>query len=230
MVNLLYNTVMAKPIPTKPIMVLLYGFPGSGKSTFARQLSSELGMAHVHSDRIRHELFEKPRYDAQENNVVSQIMDYMTEEFMRAGISVVFDTNTPTLRDRRSLRDLARKFKYSPVLVWIQIDAETAFNRVVQRDRRKIDDKYASPIDRTTFEDLMGRMQNPGPDEDYVVISGKHTFSTQKHMVYKKLFNQGLLQSATANKGQVGKPGMVNLIPNPRAGRVDQTRRNIKIR
>ncbi len=221
---------MAKPVPTKPLMVLLYGFPGSGKSTFARQLTSELGMAHVHSDRIRHELFEKPRYDRQENDVVNQIMDYMTEEFMRARISVVYDANTPTLRERRSLRDLARKFKYSPVLVWIQIDADTAFDRVVKRDRRKLDDKYASPIDRTTFEDLTGKMQNPGQDEDYVVISGKHTFTTQKHMVYKKLFNQGLLQSPTISQGQVVKPGLVNLIPNPRAGRVDQTRRNIKIR
>lgn len=221
---------MAKAVPTKPIMVLLYGFPGSGKSTFARQLSSALGMAHVHSDRIRHELFEKPRYDRQENDVVDQIMDYMTEEFMRARISVVFDANTPTLRDRRTLRDSARKFKCSPVLVWIQIDAETAFNRVIKRDRRKLDNKYTSPIDRTTFEDLTGKMQNPGPDEDYVVISGKHTFSTQKHMVYKKLFNQGLLQSPNVNSGQVVKPGLVNLIPNPRAGRVDQKRRNIKIR
>ncbi len=222
--------VMAKPIPTKPLLVLLYGFPGSGKSTFARQLSSELGMAHVHSDRIRHELFEKPRYDNRENDVVSHIMDYMTEEFMRARISVIFDANTPTLKERRLLRDLARKYKFSPLLVWIQIDAESAFNRVIKRDRRKIDDKYASPIDRTTFEDLSSKMQNPGPDEDYVVISGKHNFSTQKHNIYKKLYNEGMIKSPTGSNSGVVMPGLVNLIPNPRAGRVDRSRRNIKIR
>lgn len=220
-----------KPQQTKPIFLLLYGFPGSGKSFFARQMADELGMAHIHSDRIRHELFEKPRFDKRENEVVNQIMDYMTEEFMRAGISVVYDTNTPKLSERRMLRDLARKQKFAPVLVWIQIDAESAFNRVIKRDRRKIDDKYSSPIDRTTFEDLAGAMQNPNMDEDYVVISGKHTFATQKHNVYKKLFNLGLLQSPTgsSNKGVI-RPGLVNLIPNPRAGRVDSTRRNISIR
>lgn len=222
---------MGKPIPTKPVLVLLYGFPGAGKSTFARHLSTELGMAHVHSDRIRHELFEKPRYDNRENDVVNHIMDYMTEEFMRAKISVIYDANTPTLRDRRALRDLARKYKFSPVLVWIQIDPESGFNRVIKRDRRKIDDKFASPIDRTTFESLSSQMQNPTMEEDYVVISGKHTFTTQKHNVYKKLYSQGLVESPTGSKLGLVKPGLVNLIPNPRAGRVDtERRRNIKIR
>lgn len=222
---------MNKPEQTKPIFVLLYGFPGSGKTFFARQLADELGMAHLHSDRIRHELFEKPRYDKRENEVVTQIMDYMTEEFMRANISVIYDANTPRLQDRRILRDMARKFKYAPVLVWIQIDPESAFNRVVKRDRRRLDDKYASPIDRTTFEELAGSMQNPNTNEDYVVISGKHTFTSQKQTVYKKLFNAGLIASPTGltNKGVI-KPGMVNLVPNPRAGRVDDTRRNILIR
>lgn len=222
---------MVKPIQMKPIFVLLYGFPGAGKSHFARQLADELGMAHVHSDRIRHELFENPRYDKQENEVVNQIMDYMTEEFMRARISVIYDANTPRLSDRRSLRDMARKFKFSPVLIWIQIDQESAFNRVIKRDKRKIDDRYASPIDRTTFEDLTRVMQNPNMNEDYAVISGKHTFTTQKHTIYKKLYNQGLIANPTAtkDKGSV-MPGLVNLVPNPRAGRVDTARRNILIR
>ncbi len=220
-----------KPIQTKPIFVLLYGFPGAGKSFFARQLANELGMAHIHSDRIRHELFEKPRFDKRENEVVNQIMDYMTEEFMRAGISVIYDANTPKMAERRMLRDLARKQKFEPVLVWIQIDAESAFQRVIKRDRRKTDDRYSSPIDRTTFEQLAGAMQNPNMNEDYLVISGKHTFATQKHNMYKMLFNKGLLKSPTGpQKEDAIRPGMVNLIPNPRAGRVDNTRRNISIR
>lgn len=220
-----------KPVQTKPIFVLLYGFPGSGKSFFARQLADELGMAHIHSDRIRHELFEKPRFDNRENEVVNQIMDYMTEEFMRAGISVIYDANTPKMAERRMLRDLARKQKFEPVLVWIQIDAESAFNRVIKRDRRKTDDRFSSPIDRTTFEQLTGAMQNPNMNEDYLVISGKHTFATQKHNMYKMLFNKGLLKSPSGpHKEDAIRPGMVNLIPNPRAGRVDNTRRNISIR
>ena len=84
---------MNKVVPTKPLLIMLYGYPGSGKSYVARQLSNHLQAAHVQGDRIRFELFEQPRFDKQENAVVTQLMDYMTEEFLNSGISVIYDTN-----------------------------------------------------------------------------------------------------------------------------------------
>lgn len=80
---------MSKVSPTKPILVMLYGYPGAGKTHFARELSATMGAAHVHGDRIRGELFEEPRYDQQENEIVKHLMLYMTEEFLGAGLSVI---------------------------------------------------------------------------------------------------------------------------------------------
>jgi predicted kinase len=218
----------AKLALTKPTLVLLYGFPGAGKTHFARQLTEHIHAAHVQSDRIRFELFEQPRFDRQENEIVSHLMNYMTEEFLRAGISVVYDMNAARLSERRALRDMARKLKAHPVLIWFQIDTESAFARARQRDRRKSDDKYAAPIDRTTFETMASRMQNPTTTEDYIVVSGKHNFQTQRSAVIKKLYDMGLLSTDLATK--VVKPGLVNLVPSPVAGRVDNSRRNIVIR
>lgn len=208
---------------------MLYGYPGSGKTFFARQLCEHLNAAHVQGDRIRFELFEEPRFDKQENDIVSHLMNYMTEEFLNAGISVVYDINADRLSERRALRDMARKAKAQPVLIWFQIDTESAFSRVVKRDRRKSDDKYAHPIDRSTFDSLIGRMQNPTQTEDYIVISGKHNFQTQRGAVLKKLYDSGLISTDMATS-KVVKPGLVNLVPTPVAGRVDNSRRNIMIR
>ncbi len=207
---------------------MLYGFPGSGKTHFSRELCELIGAAHVQGDRIRHELFESPRYDKQENDVVTHLMEYMTEEFLNAGISVVFDINAMRLSQRRSLRDMARHSGAVPILIWLQIDTESAFQRTARRDRRKSDDKYAMPYTKESFENQIRYMQNP-KDEDYVVISGKHTFNTQRNAIMKKLYDMRLINvdSASAN---VVKPGMINLIPNPLAGRVDPTRRNIVVR
>jgi len=33
-------------------------------------------------------------------------------------------------------------------------------------------------------------MQNPSGKEDYVVVSGKHAFTTQKNTVFKKLYEK----------------------------------------
>lgn len=207
---------------------MFYGFPGAGKTYFARQMCDSVQAAHLQADKIRAELFEQPQYDNQENAVVNQLMDYMTEEFLSAGLSVAYDVSAMRGAQRKSLTGLARKHKAVPLLVWFQMDADTAFARNQNRDRRRADDKYAPQLDRTTFEDILGRMQNPKSNEDYVVVSGKHLFNMQRSAVINKLRSLGALSQDDAN-GQVVKPGMVNLIPNSQ-GRVDMTRRNIRIR
>jgi predicted kinase len=220
---------MSKVVPTKPLLILLYGYPGAGKTYFARQLSENVQAAHIHSEKIRGELFERPHYDKEENDVITQLMDYMTGEFLNAGLSVVYDGSSLRLSQRRALRDMARKYHAQPVLVWLQIDTESAFGRTQNRDRRRSDDKYAGPNDRATFERIAGSMQNP-QNEEYIVVSGKHTFDTQLSAFVKRLRELGLVPEVGEVSAKVVKPGLVNLIPNPAAGRVDMARRNIVIR
>ncbi len=207
---------------------MLYGYPGAGKTHFARQICDIIRAAHVQGDRIRYELFEDPRYDKQENEVITQLMDYMTEEFLGAGVSVVYDANAMRATQRRILRDIARKAHAQYLLIWIQIDTETAFYRAAKRDRRRADDKYAAPLDKKRFDYIASAMQNPN-DEEYMVISGKHSFNTQKTAVIKRLYELGAIDAASATN-KVVMPGLVNLVPNPSAGRVDMSRRNIIIR
>ncbi len=213
----------------KPTLIVLYGFPGSGKTFVARQLCEDISAAHIQGDRIRYELFEQPRYDRQENEIITHLMQYMTEEFLNAGISVVYDTNAARPAERRVLRDMARRAKAETALVWLQIDIESAFVRVAKRDRRRIDDKYSSSLDKNTFENLISEMQNPQLTEEYVVISGKHNYQTQRNAIVKKLYDMGLITTEAATAKTV-KPGLVNLIPSQNSGRVDIARRNITIR
>jgi predicted kinase len=138
---------MMKIVPTAPLLIMLYGYPGSGKSYVARQLSNHIQAAHIQGDRIRYELFEKPYYDKQENAIITQLMDYMTQEFLSAGISVIYDTNALRAAQRHSLREVARKVHAKPLVIWLQIDTNSALTRTKKRDRRKADDRYAPTLD-----------------------------------------------------------------------------------
>jgi predicted kinase len=219
---------MSKIYPTKPFLLLFYGYPGAGKTYFARQFCENVHGAHLQADRIRAELFTEPRFDKQENAIVNQLMNYMSEEFLSAGLSVVYDVNAARTGQRRALADIARRCHAQTVVVWFQMDPDTAYDRSIKRDRRRSDDKYAAEWDRTTFETLNERMQNPLANEHYVVVSGKHLFPTQQSAVLSKLRSLGLVTTDESNS-RVIKPGMVNLIPNS-AGRVNLSRRNISIR
>lgn len=219
---------MTKVFLSKPVLICLYGFPGSGKTFVARNLTDHIQMAHVNADRVRNELFANPRYDKQENAIVSHLMNYMTEEFLGAGMSVVYDANTLHSAQRRRLRELAAKHQAAFLLVWLQIDVEGAYTRTQGRDRRTSDDKYAQPLSRESFNRRLATMQNP-KDEQYLVISGKHAFTTQKSAIINRLYQMGLIPSGTV-QGNVAKPELVNLVPQRPVATSDIARRDISIR
>ncbi len=216
---------MGKIKLTKPVLILMYGFPGSGKTFFARQLSDSLKAAHVSADRIRGELFENPRYDKEESIVVEHLTDYMIEEFLSAGVSVVFDANQARYSQRRRLRELAQRAHAKSILLWFQVDHDTAFGRIMKRDKRRADDKYARGFDRTGFDAYITGMQNPKREEDFIVLSGKHSFAMQRSSLIRRLYDLNLVD-AESTSSNVTKPGMVNLIPT----RADLDRRSIRIR
>lgn len=219
---------MSKIYPKKPFLLLFYGYPGAGKTYFARQFCGNVQAAHLQSDRIRSELFENPRYDKQENDIVNQLMNYMTEEFLSAGLSVAYDVNAMRIKQRRALYSMAYACHAQPLLVWFQMDQDTAFARNVKRDRRRADDKYAAALDRTSFENVVHHMQNPHTSEDYVVISGKHLFNMQQSSAISKLRSIGIIGSNDSGS-RVIKPGMVNLVPKNQP-RFSGPQRNISIR
>ena len=217
---------MEKIEPAKPVLIMLYGFPGSGKTYFSRQFCQEIHAAHLEEDRIRFELFENPRYSRQENYALGRIMDYMTGEFLNAGISVVYDNNAMRTTQRRTLREVARKNKAETLLIWFQLDADTAYIRNAKRDRRQLDDRFAAGYDVEQFKELAAHMQQPEPTEDFVVVSGKHTYISQRSGVIKKLSDVNVIKPSEAMHKMV-KPELVNLVPNGMRDQAEPGRHNI---
>jgi predicted kinase len=219
---------MSKIMPSQPLFVMLYGYPGAGKTYFSRQFTQKVLAAHLEGDRIRSELFENPSYSKQENSIVEHLMNYMAGEFLSAGVSVVYDTNALRVSQRRILRDMAKSVNAVPLVVWFQMDPETAYFRNKNRDASKPDDRYAPVYDSAQFQTLLTYMQNPEPVEEYAVVSGRHIFQTQLSAVMKKLYDLGAIRPQEVANG-LAKPGLVNLVPQP-PPKTPGSKRNIVLR
>jgi predicted kinase len=214
----------------KPFILILYGYPGAGKSTFARQFAGEIqNTIHIHADKIKSELGAILKKKAADNpNIYGPLTEYMVKEFLTSGFNIILDISVPKKADRRQIKNIALANHAKLVTVWIQIDADSSFERLRKRDKRKINDKYSRTYTRSEFESAINNSQNPN-DEEYVVISGKHTFKTQKQAVLKKLEELKVLSAGQVATRKI-RPEMVNLIPQSLRGQENLKRRDITIR
>lgn len=215
---------------TNPLLLLLYGLPGSGKSFFARQTSEMLGVPVISSDRIRSELFEKPTFNEEENQVVSNMVMMFVDSYVDIGLPMILDMSLNKPNERKAMREYAKKKGYQHLLIWLQADPDTCFLRAKSRDRRKADDKYATEMTKELFSKIEKQMQAPS-GEDALVISGKHLYGSQRGVLLRKLSEMRLISTNDASVGGVAKPELVNLVSAAQmmAGRVDIDRRNVPI-
>jgi hypothetical protein len=153
----------------------------------------------------------------------------MTEQFLQAGVSVIYDISMNRIAERKQLRELAHRYKAKELMLWLQIDVDSAWQRNSNRDKRKADDKYSPALEQEVFDSYLRAMQNPN-NEEYLVLSGKHLFNSHKVAVYRRLSELGVLTTDSSD-AKVAKPELVNLVSRAQAqaGRVDYSRRNINI-
>lgn len=170
-----------------PLLIMVMGYPGAGKSFFARQFSEQYGVARVSEDRIRFELFANPRFDSEENEIIMSMMHYMLEQLMQTDSPIICDASFLKAKERKAYADLATKNGYRTLTIWIQTDAETAQARARKRDRRNPDSKYSFDLTPETFLNLKSQLQRPTEKELSVVISGKHAFKGQCLSVLRKI-------------------------------------------
>lgn len=171
---------------SRPLILMTVGLPGAGKTRFATQFADMFGCPLVSYDRIRHELFNEPSFSDDEFAIVQRIADYQITELLKTKKTIVVDGGANLKSDRMVLRQAAHRRGYGTLLIWVQTDPTTCEARSVSARATK-DDPWRSAMPKHVFAALSKRVQAPGVQEHYVVISGKHTYGAQARTVLKKL-------------------------------------------
>lgn len=172
---------------TKPLVLMVIGIPGAGKSFFARQFSDTFGAPLVSYDILRTELYAEEPYDKQQVEIVSKIANIQFSELLKTKKTIIVDGLGNTRKERLDIRKTASDAGYDTLIVWVQTDNATAEYRSLKRSKRRKDDEFNVSLSHEQFTALEKRFTPPSDSDKYIVISGKHTYATQAKIVLKKL-------------------------------------------
>jgi len=172
---------------TPPLLIVTMGFPGSGKTFFARQFAELHALPRVSEDVLRFELFEQPLFNGDEADIIERMLHYNLDQLMKTERTIICEGGFLRTDERKRLYELAAQNGYRTLVVWLQTDLETSIMRAANRDRRNPDSKYSFPVDKQAFAKIRSKLQRPSEKEQVVVISGKHAFKGQCLTVLRKI-------------------------------------------
>ena len=170
-----------------PTIIEMVGLPGSGKSFFATQFAKTFGSAIVSIDKIRWMLFANHTYSDNENIMVQQVADLIITELLKTQKTFVIDGGYITEIEREELTRRAAKAGFRVLTVVVQVDTPTAKHRSLKRDSRCTGDRYKQALTPEEFDAQIAKHELPEATDHNVIISGKHTYSTQVRTVLKKM-------------------------------------------
>jgi predicted kinase len=110
--DVLQLTQALGPLPepaADPVLVVVSGLPGTGKSYFSRKLAERLPCAIVESDAVRRRLFGSPTYSASESQRVFTASHSLIDSLLRRGIGVIFDATNIMDQHRQPLYEIAER-------------------------------------------------------------------------------------------------------------------------
>lgn len=145
------------PAPARPhgapLVVVLMGQPGVGKSHCARLLCARLGAAHLSSDQLRSRLFIAPSYAPDESATIFRAADALLDLLLGEGHRVVLDATNLLARNRQASTETARRRGVPIVHIRVVADEQEALARLAERRRSRHEGDH-SDADETIYRKM----------------------------------------------------------------------------
>lgn len=150
-------------MPDAPVLVIVVGLPGTGKTTFSRHLAERMSALHLNTDIIRDAVDMRGQYDAEAKK---RVYDLMLLEARRALLQkkvVILDGTFYQESLREAYRQLS--FAHRIPLRWIELKASE--DVIKQRTDQK---RTYSEADFSIYEQVRDHFE-PFADERLVLQS-----------------------------------------------------------
>jgi len=152
-----YLTELPEP-EANPVLIIISGLPGAGKSYFSRQLAAKLPSVVLESDFLRKKLFPTPIYSNTENQYLFSACHYLIEELLASGRTVIFDATNLVEHNREMLYRIAERAKAKIIIVQVKAPANVLHQRLSDRRHFSNPEEY-SDADWQTYEMMKKQAQ-----------------------------------------------------------------------
>ncbi len=164
----------------KPLLLMVGGSLGSGKTTFAEQFARLFTAPYVDFDALRYELRPKPNFSDEETALINKIGFIIVRHLLESRQPVVIAGGLASKAARQRFRALASHAGYNPRLAWMEVDAPVIKRRALAKIKE-------GKITKEAVASALKQLEAPLDSERPIRISGKHTFNTQVRGVLEKL-------------------------------------------
>lgn len=152
-------------------MLVVVGIPGSGKTFFASQFSDTFNSPYVDYGYFRRM--------AGDFKAGTKLAGYTLLQVLKSKQTVVIEGRGATANDRLEIVKAAHRVGYNVMFIWIQTDPDASEDRALN--------SKTAPITQQEFNRQASEFQSLGEKENYIVVSGKHTYASQARVVLKRL-------------------------------------------
>lgn len=153
----------------RPHAIIMVGIPGSGKTTFATKFSETFSAPFIDIDTLKEHTKDETAAD--------DLLLLQISQIARTKAALILEADASTRVRRNELTKFLKSIGYETLFVWVQTDPTTAKARCAK----------AKKISPAVFDDIVSRFAQPTDTEKALVISGKHTYSSQAKIVLKRL-------------------------------------------
>ncbi|MBL7166850.1 MAG: AAA family ATPase [Dehalococcoidales bacterium] len=141
-VQRLRESLRGLPEPVaEPVLIVVSGLPGTGKSFFSRRLAERVPLLVLESDALRKALFSLPSHSAGESSQLFRAVHLLIEELLKDGISLVLDATNLSERFRERLYSIADRTNARLVMVLVEAPPEVV--------RQRLEDRAGDPEDNS---------------------------------------------------------------------------------
>ena len=117
----------------RPVMVVISGLPGSGKSYFSRRLVSQVPLLVLESDTLRKVLFPNPSYTSTESARLFRASHALIDDLLRQGTSILLDATNLVEGHRERLYHIADQVGVKLILIYLKAPPGVVYERLKGR-------------------------------------------------------------------------------------------------